>query len=134
MTGYAAGAIETTSWDEQTIEEQAGLKMARVSATSVFTGDIQGESHVEYLLVYTSDDESRFVGLERVDGRIGDREGTFVLQQQGIYADGSIRISWFVVPGSGSGGLTGLRGEGGYFWEGEHGVPAPFTLDYELDD
>jgi Protein of unknown function (DUF3224) len=39
-----------------------------------------------------------------------------------------IKATWFVVPGSGTGDLSGLRGEGGF--EGEFGKGSVGTLDY----
>ncbi len=135
MSIHASGGVETRSWDEQAIEEpEGGTKLTRVRATNTFSGDIEGESVVEYLLAYANDDYCSFVGIERVTGQIGGRSGSFVLQQHGTFQDGGIQISWFVVPGTGSGELGGLRGEGGYVWNGEHGVPAPFTLDYDLGE
>jgi uncharacterized protein DUF3224 len=42
--------------------------------------------------------------------------------------DGKIKARWFVVPGSGTGDLSGLRGEGGF--EGDFGKGSDGTLDY----
>ncbi len=38
------------------------------------------------------------------------------------------KATWFVVPGSGTGELAGLRGEGGF--EGRFGTGSVGTLDY----
>lgn len=51
-----------------------------------------------------------------------------MLQGAEIVADGKIRATWFVVPGSGTDALAGLRGEGGF--EGEFGKGSSGTLDY----
>ncbi len=135
MNVQASGGIETKNWEEQTYAEPGdGVKLARVTATNAFTGDVQGESRVDFLLAYSNDDYCSFVGIELVTGRIGDREGSFVLQQHGAFEAGGIRTSWFVVPGSGTGGLCGLRGEGGYVWGGDHGAPTPYTLDYNFGE
>jgi hypothetical protein len=56
------------------------------------------------------------------------RQGTFVLQGQETVKDGKIKATWFVVPPSGTGGLSGLRGEGGF--EGYFGKGSNGTLDY----
>jgi len=51
-----------------------------------------------------------------------------VLQGSEIVEHGQIKATWFVVPGSGTGELSGLRGEGGverHFGQGSDG-----TLDY----
>jgi hypothetical protein len=55
----------------------------------------------------------------RFRGKLGGRQGTFVLQGQEIVESGEIKATWFVVPGSGTGGLSRLRCEGGF--EGEFG-------------
>lgn len=56
------------------------------------------------------------------------RQGTFVLLGSEVVENRAIRATWFVVPGSGTGELSGLRGEGGFadsFGKGSEG-----TLDY----
>ncbi len=46
--------------------------------------------------------------------------------------DDTLKATWFVVPGSGTGDLTHLRGEGSYDYR--HGeAQTPFRFDYELD-
>jgi hypothetical protein len=61
-------------------------------------------------------------------GKLGGRQGSFVLQGSEIVENGKIKAKWFVVPGSGTGDLSGLRGEGGF--EGEFGKGSEGTLDY----
>jgi hypothetical protein len=51
-----------------------------------------------------------------------------VLQGSEIVENGKIKATWFVVPGSGTGDLSGLRGEGGF--EGHFGKGSDGTLDY----
>ena len=50
------------------------------------------------------------------------------LQGSEIVENGKIKATWSVVPGSGTGGLSGLRGEGGF--EGEFGKGSVGSLDY----
>lgn len=52
-------------------------------------------------------------------GNSADAKGSFVLQGQETVEKGKIKSTWFVVPGSGTGELSGLRGEGGF--EGDFG-------------
>ena len=94
--------------------------------------DIAGEATLEYLMAYRDDQFASFVGLERVVGRIGDRTGSFVLQQNGTFENGVVTATWSVVPDSGTGALRGLRGEGGYRWDGQHDQSATYILDYDL--
>ena len=61
-----------------------------------------------------ADGTASFVGIERVTGSVGGRTGTFLLQDQGTVTGGVVEGEWFVVPGSGTGELPGLRGTGGF--------------------
>jgi hypothetical protein len=122
-------AIKT--WDEKPYSEGQDLpRLTRASVTKTFTGDIEGEGHVEYLMMYRDDGSATFVGLERVVGRIGGRSGTFVLQRIGVFESGQAKESYSVIPGSATGDLRGLRGDGSSAVG--HGMEHPFTLDYDL--
>jgi hypothetical protein len=130
MKTHATGNLDMKNWDEKPYDEGEGQpKLARASIETTFQGDIEAEGKLEYLLSYHGD-SAHFVGFERVSGRIGKRTGSFVLQHSGIYEEGGATCTWFVVPGSGTGGLQGLRGEGGY--AAQHNQPSSFTLDYEI--
>jgi hypothetical protein len=105
--------------------------MTRASVDKTFTGDIDGEGHVEYVMMYRSDGTAAFVGLERITGRIAGRNGSFVLQRTGVFEDGQAKESYSVVTGSGTGELRSLRGEGTS--SVGHAADYPFALNYELD-
>jgi Protein of unknown function (DUF3224) len=51
-----------------------------------------------------------------------------VLQGSEIVENGKIKATWFVVPGSATGDLSVLRGEGGL--EGQFGKGSEGPLDY----
>ena len=121
-----------TNWDEKAYSEGAGQpRLTRATVTRTFTGDIEGESRVEYLMMYRADGSATFVGLERIDGRVGGRSGSFVLQRTGVFEDGQAKESYSVVSGSGTGELRTLKGEGTS--SVGHGMEHPFVLRYELD-
>ena len=129
QSANARFAIKT--WDEKPYGEGPDLpKLTRASVTKTFTGDIEGEGQVEYLMMYRSDGSAAFVGLERFVGRIGDRTGTFVLQRTGVFEGGQAKESYSVVQGSATGELRGLRGDGSSAVG--HGTEHPFTLNYDL--
>ena len=128
----ATGQFELASWDEATYEELgSGGKLTRASVTQQFSGDVTGAGAVEWLMCYQADGTARFLGWQRVDGAVGGTEGSFVLETVGTFDGGKAAGTWTVVPGSGSGGLTGLTGEGRF--EAPHGPTATFTLDYDLE-
>ena len=121
-----------TTWDEKPYNEGADLpKPTRASVSKTFTGDLEGEGHVEYLMMYRSDGSATFVGLERITGRLGGKAGTFVLQRTGVFESGQAKESYSVVAGSGTGALRGLRGDGTSAVG--HGNEHPFALAYELE-
>ena len=120
------------SWDEQPYSEGEDVpKLTRAAVMRTFTGDIEGEGHVEYLMMYRGDGSAAFVGLERIVGRLSGKAGSFVLQRTGAYENGVATETYAVIPGSATGELRGLRG-GGTSAVG-HGTEHPLTLEYELD-
>lgn len=96
-----------------------------------FKGDIEGEGTLEYLMMYCIDGSASFVGLERIVGHLGGRAASFVLQHSGTFAGGVAKATYFVVPGSGTGELSGLRGEGSF--ASGHAQEYPMTLDYDFE-
>jgi len=128
-TANAQFAIKT--WDEKPYSEGPDLpKLTKAAVTKTYTGDIDGEGHVEYLMVYRADGRATFVGIERITASVGGRAGTFVLQRTGVFEDGLAKESYTVIPGSTTGALQGLRGEGTS--SVGHGMEHPFVLGYEL--
>ena len=132
MKHTANARFAITNWGEQPYSEGQDLpKMTKAAVTKTFTGDVAGEGHVEYLMMYRSDGTATFVGLERITARIGGKAGTFVLQRNGVFENGAANESYSVVPGSATGELRGLRGEGTSAVG--HGNEHPFTLKYQFD-
>ena len=128
-TANARFAIK--SWEEKPYSEGAGLpKMTRATVTKSFTGDITGDSQVEYVMMYRTDGTAAFVGLERITGRIGTRTGSFVLERTGVFEGGQAKESYTVVAGSATGELHGLEGEGTS--SVGHGGDHPFVLAYDF--
>jgi len=132
MMTRASATFEVKAWDEKPYAEfDGGRKLTRASVKKSFHGDIEGESSMEYLMTYGKDGSASFVGMERVVGRVGDRSGSFVLQHSGTFAGGIAKASLFVVPGSGTGELSGLRGEGSF--ASGHAQQYAITLDYDFE-
>ena len=105
-----------------------GPALIEIHLSETFTGDIDGESPVRALQVLGDDKAGSVVSVQRFHGKLGGRQGTFVLQGSENVKSGRIKATWFVVPGSGTDDLTGLRGEGGF--EGDFGKGSRGTLDY----
>ena len=75
-----------------------------------------------------ADGSASFVGIERVTGAVAGRNGTFLLQDAGTVQDNIVSGEWFVIRGSGTGKLVGLRGTGGF--RANLGEGAQVYLDY----
>ncbi|HSA54187.1 MAG TPA: DUF3224 domain-containing protein [Gemmatimonadaceae bacterium] len=131
MQKNANARFAIKNWDERPFSEGEGLpRLARATVTKTYTGDIDAQAQVEYLMMYRSDGSASFVGLERVVGRIGEKTGTFVLQRTGTFERGLANESYTVIAGSATGELQGLLGNGSSAVG--HGMEHPFTLMYEL--
>src|SRR5262249_29508821 len=115
----AKAKITVQSSDAKPYDQTASPALVEVHLSETFTGHIDGESLVRALQVLRDDRSGNLVSVQRFRGKLGGREGTFVLQGSEIVEHGKIKATWFVVPGSGTGDLSGLRGEGGF--EGEFG-------------
>jgi len=119
------------SWDEKPYSEGADQpKLTKAAVARKYTGDLEGESHSEYLMMYRSDGTASFVGLERFAGRLAGKSGSFVLQRTGVFEGGQAKESYAVLPDSATGELRGLTGEGKTSLG--HGSEYPFTLSYQL--
>lgn len=108
-------------------DETAAPALLELRLSETFAGDLDGESTVRALQV-RGERSATMVSVQRFRGSLGGRRGTFVLQGAEVVAGGKIRATWFVVPGSATEALAGLRGEGGF--EGEFGKGSSGTLDY----
>jgi len=109
-------------------EPAQGPALTRIHVEESFSGDIAGHGAVEFLQAAHADGSASFVGIERVSGRVADREGTFLLQDAGTVDGNVVSGDWFVIPNSGTGELSGLRGVGGF--RASLGESAQVYLDY----
>jgi hypothetical protein len=113
-TGTATGSFKIAGWDEQPWAEAEGApKLTHARTTATYRGDLEGEGTAGLLMLYDGTDAT-YGGYERITGTLGGRSGSFVLRLEGGFEQGAARTSWTVAEGTGTGGLAGLRGTGGY--------------------
>jgi uncharacterized protein DUF3224 len=126
---HAKGKIDVHTYRPEAYDKvDEGPEIVEINVTEAFKGDIEGEGRVRFLQTLRHDGSASFVGVERVTGRLAGRSGSFVLQDHGTADGKTVRGQWFVVPGSGTDELVGLRGEGGFV--ANIGEGADITLDY----
>jgi Protein of unknown function (DUF3224) len=125
---HTVAQVTVQSSEAKPYDQTGGPSLMEIHLTEKFSGDIDGESPVRALQVLRDDHSASLVSVQRFRGKLGGREGTFVLQGSETVKNGKIKATWFVVPGSGTGDLSGLRGEGGF--AGDFGKGSDATLDY----
>jgi Protein of unknown function (DUF3224) len=127
----AKGTFSIKSWDEKPFAEAADApKLTTAHVVNTYSGDLDGEGTVHHVMFYASDAQATYSGYERVVGRLAGRSGSFVLQSSGTFENG-VATKWSVVPGSGTGDLKDLRGQGGY--AATHQPAVDYELEYEVD-
>ncbi|MEQ8765735.1 MAG: DUF3224 domain-containing protein [Planctomycetota bacterium] len=113
MTESMKARFRATQWEETPLEMLGeSAKRTRASVRQTYAGDIDGESVLEYLMVYRADGSASFVGMECIEGTVCGRAGSFVLRHEGEFADGVARLSLTIMAGAGTGELGQLRGGG----------------------
>ncbi len=107
-----------------------GISLGRMSIDKAFTGDLQAKSRGEMLSAMTPEKGSAgYVAIEQVTGTLSGKKGSFVLQHFGTMNKGQDRLILEVVPGSGSGQLSGLAGKMAInIVDGQH----VYEFEYEL--
>ncbi|MEY2461271.1 MAG: hypothetical protein QOG30_3101 [Acidimicrobiaceae bacterium] len=131
MGHHAQGKFDIASWDEEPyVEIDETRKLTRTAVTQRFSGDIQGDGSVQWLMFYRPDGTADFVGMQHVEGKFGDRKGSFVLETTGTFDGSKAAADWSVVAGSGTEELEGLQGTG--HMEAPMGSTATYELEYSF--
>jgi hypothetical protein len=129
----ARGSFEVTAGTEDPYDElDGGIKLTHASGTQSFSGDIDGDGAVHWLMLYRADKTAHFVGLQRITGSIGGRSGSFVATAEGDHDGTGSTITFSIVPDSATGELAGITGDGSLVAKG--GPSGTYELDYALDD
>ena len=107
--------FQITRWDETVYSEGSnGAKKSNAQVTQTYSGLIQGNSHLSYLMSYQSGRSAVFVGFEVVIGIVNGKSGSFTLQHNGQFENGAAYSDFIVVPNSGTNELIGLEGSGSF--------------------
>lgn len=110
------------------IKGEQEVAIGRMSIDKTFTGDLSATSQGEMLSARSPVQGSAgYVAIEQVKGKLGGKEGTFVLQHFGTMSGKGQSLTLEVVPDSGTGDLSGLTGtmainieNGQHFYEFEY--------------
>jgi hypothetical protein len=130
LTQHASGTFEV-KLTPQPAEDQVGdPTIGRLALDKHFHGDLEGTSKGQMLAVGTEVKGSAgYVALERVNGTLRGRQGTFALQHSGTMTRGAPQLNVTVVPDSGTGQLVGLAGTMEIrIADGKHSYDLEYTL------
>jgi len=132
MSTQATSKFKIDGWDEQPyLDTGDGGKLTRAHVKQTFLGDIHGHGEVEWLMCYRPDDTADFVGHQHLVGRVGERSGSMVIETSGTFDGNEAKGPLRVIPGSGTGELKGISGEGQL--RAPLGGEPSVTLTYSFD-
>jgi hypothetical protein len=109
-------------------------KIGRMGLDKKFHGDLEAVSLGQMLaFMGGAKDSGSYVAVERVEGTLGGKKGTFALHHLGIMDRGAQDLTIGVVPGSATGELAGLTGSmkiliapgGAHSYEFDYSLPTP---------
>jgi hypothetical protein len=125
----ASAPFTNDRYEEESYGEAEGTEVSRVHISRTFTGDLAGESTAE-LLIAKSEGGGGYVGHDRITGTLAGKAGSFVFQHTGLMGPEGVTNTGTIVPGTGTGELAGITGEGTMLADedGNHTL----TLEYEL--
>ena len=134
----AIGTYSVTKWEENTCNQiSSEMKMTKATVEYTITGDINCQAGVEYLMFYKYVDSKDphqssaiYIGLIRLVGKVHGQEGSFVVEDHGVFDHGIAHSELQIIPGSGTGEFKSIHGAGRYRADQKG---ATFELDYQLD-
>jgi hypothetical protein len=110
MSQHATGPFEVKLAPLDPAFKSDDNSIGRMSIDKQFHGDLEASSKGEMLYAGTSKTSGGYVAIERVSGSLHGRQGTFILQHNATMTNGASQLNIIVVPGTGTGQLTGLSG------------------------
>jgi hypothetical protein len=125
----ASSPFTNDRYDEEPYAEADGAELSRVHISRTFTGDLEGAGTAE-LMIAKSEGGGGYVGHDRITGTLGGRSGSFVFQHTGLMGPAGVTNTGTIVPGTGTGELEGITGEGTMLADGEGNHT--LTLEYRL--
>lgn len=104
-------------WQEEIVSGAENQpRFAHAHATFGYAGVIEGTSVCDYLLYYAGEgfdgQGTTSPGLERIEGSVDGKKGSFVTRHEVGFSGHDIAGKWTVLPGSGTDELAGLTGSG----------------------
>ncbi|MFN3702453.1 DUF3224 domain-containing protein [Thermomonas sp.] len=128
----AKGEFDVARIPQDELDIGGGATIGHSRFEKRFRGPLEATSVVHMLALMTPVPGSgAYVAIERIEGSLDGRRGSFFAQHNGIMDRGRPSLDLTVIPDSGSGELTGLHGRIAIdIVEGKHF----YTFDYGFRD
>jgi hypothetical protein len=132
MTRHAEGTFDVKNTPLPPDDATTGTPIGRFALDKQFHGDIEGPSKGEMLASGNpATGTAGYVAIEHITGTLQGHAGSFALQHLGTMEQGKFQLTVTVVPGSGTGELTGIAGSMTILiTAGKHS----YTFDYTLPE
>lgn len=129
---HAEGTLDVRNAALPADDATSATAIGRFALDKQFHGDLEAVSRGEMLGAGNpATGTAGYVAIEQVTGALNGRNGSFALQHFGTMEDNHFNLLVKVVPGSGSGDLTGIAGvmtivpvNGKHSWKFEYTLPA----------
>jgi hypothetical protein len=126
--GHASGTFDVKLTPQT--DDKGDPALSRMTIDKQFHGDLEGTSKGQMLAAGDPRTSGVYVAIEKFNGTLKGRNGTFILHHTGLMTRGAPQLSIEVVPDSGTGQLAGLTGkltinivDGKHFYEFEYTLP-----------
>lgn len=112
-------------------DQGADMPVGRMTIEKEFHGALEGTSKGQMLMAASSSvpGSAGYVAIERFEGSLNGRNGSFYLQHTGVMTRGAGDLTITVIPDSGTDQLVGLSGKMNIIIkDGKHSYEFDYTL------
>lgn len=131
MNHIAKGSFEIVMQAAPAGDGAGRVAVVRMLIDKQYSGDMVGQGQGEMLSAGNpAAGSAGYVAIEHVSAMLNGRSGSFALQHSGVMHAGDSQLTIGVVPGSGTGELTGLAGSCNIsIIDGQHFYEVHYCLD-----
>ncbi|MGJ8527163.1 DUF3224 domain-containing protein [Maritalea sp.] len=109
------GQFEIANWEEKSfLDVPKPLKAHEAEISYKVSGDLDGMLNGKYIMIYLDDKTAQYIGALQFTGSYGEKEGSFFVQETGLFDNNTANTNWSIIAGSGTDGFAEITGEGRY--------------------
>lgn len=104
--------FDILSWHEEAQPPAKGPRRTAAHVKLRYFGDLDGDSHVLYDMVYDEHGGARFTGVETIHATVAGLSGQLVLRHEGVFNAGRAEATVQTVEGASTGDFATCTGHG----------------------